>query len=177
MKRRVLVFSVLLVSCALAQESRPVLRGVWGATAGASGTFRGRWRAEIEASEGASGSWTLLDDSNRIVLEGTWSARRVNASAKLTVPHWQGTWTARAGAGRALYGTWQADLAGFSGKTFEDMLKRTVEQQVSGSWRSGRAQARSEEHTSELQSLTNLVCRLLLEKKARATIARCATPT
>src|SRR5262249_60741865 len=28
-------------------------------------------------------------------------------------------------------------------------------------WRS----ARSEEHTSELQSLTNLVCRLLLEKK------------
>src|SRR5438093_10031798 len=28
-----------------------------------------------------------------------------------------------------------------------------------------RAHARSEEHTSELQSLTNLVCRLLLEKK------------
>src|SRR5438046_5907530 len=27
------------------------------------------------------------------------------------------------------------------------------------------SQARSEEHTSELQSLTNLVCRLLLEKK------------
>src|SRR5437016_8390600 len=27
------------------------------------------------------------------------------------------------------------------------------------------AQIRSEEHTSELQSLTNLVCRLLLEKK------------
>src|SRR5262249_60460162 len=30
---------------------------------------------------------------------------------------------------------------------------------------------RSEEHTSELQSLTNLVCRLLLEKKKN----RCAT--
>src|SRR5262249_2592849 len=29
--------------------------------------------------------------------------------------------------------------------------------------------ARSEEHTSELQSLTNLVCRLLLEKKKRHT--------
>src|SRR5438046_6229241 len=28
-----------------------------------------------------------------------------------------------------------------------------------------RQQPRSEEHTSELQSLTNLVCRLLLEKK------------
>src|SRR5438046_6661233 len=29
----------------------------------------------------------------------------------------------------------------------------------------GSAHKRSEEHTSELQSLTNLVCRLLLEKK------------
>src|SRR5437016_7537969 len=29
----------------------------------------------------------------------------------------------------------------------------------------GEARNRSEEHTSELQSLTNLVCRLLLEKK------------
>src|SRR5262249_27557108 len=36
---------------------------------------------------------------------------------------------------------------------------------------SGRAEsiARSEEHTSELQSLTNLVCRLLLEKKKTMT--------
>src|SRR5437016_6433454 len=32
-------------------------------------------------------------------------------------------------------------------------------------FRWNRAQLRSEEHTSELQSLTNLVCRLLLEKK------------
>src|SRR5262249_62133873 len=30
---------------------------------------------------------------------------------------------------------------------------------------------RSEEHTSELQSLTNLVCRLLLEKKKKTEIA------
>src|SRR5258706_11419914 len=30
--------------------------------------------------------------------------------------------------------------------------------------------ARSEEHTSELQSLTNLVCRLLLEKKKKIRI-------
>src|SRR5438093_5126142 len=31
----------------------------------------------------------------------------------------------------------------------------------------GDARSRSEEHTSELQSLTNLVCRLLLEKKKK----------
>src|SRR5438093_7511076 len=33
------------------------------------------------------------------------------------------------------------------------------------SWIGPRVTVRSEEHTSELQSLTNLVCRLLLEKK------------
>src|SRR5438093_4189738 len=31
--------------------------------------------------------------------------------------------------------------------------------------------ARSEEHTSELQSLTNLVCRLLLEKKKKTPLS------
>src|SRR5262249_60865108 len=35
------------------------------------------------------------------------------------------------------------------------------------SFDSQRSRYRSEEHTSELQSLTNLVCRLLLEKKKR----------
>src|SRR2546430_5268130 len=33
---------------------------------------------------------------------------------------------------------------------------------------------RSEEHTSELQSQSNLVCRLLLEKKKKTTGASCA---
>src|SRR2546430_7474066 len=35
--------------------------------------------------------------------------------------------------------------------------------------------ARSEEHTSELQSQSNLVCRLLLEKKTRLFYASCLT--
>src|SRR2546430_8971856 len=34
----------------------------------------------------------------------------------------------------------------------------------------GRAEPRSEEHTSELQSQSNLVCRLLLEKKKIITL-------
>src|SRR5438046_4788995 len=36
-------------------------------------------------------------------------------------------------------------------------------------WWSTTSRSRSEEHTSELQSLTNLVCRLLLEKKKKKT--------
>src|SRR5256885_8623287 len=43
---------------------------------------------------------------------------------------------------------------------------------IKGEWKSTennrRAKYRSEEHTSELQSPCNLVCRLLLEKKKRA---------
>src|SRR5256885_10767869 len=38
-----------------------------------------------------------------------------------------------------------------------------------GGYYAPRAAARSEEHTSELQSPCNLVCRLLLEKKNRQT--------
>src|SRR5437016_7694030 len=34
-------------------------------------------------------------------------------------------------------------------------------------WHGDSSPMRSEEHTSELQSLTNLVCRLLLEKKKK----------
>src|SRR5437016_10193857 len=49
-----------------------------------------------------------------------------------------------------------------SGLPEGDRLERGAEV-----WRDvlGLALLRSEEHTSELQSLTNLVCRLLLEKK------------
>src|SRR5258706_10473676 len=36
--------------------------------------------------------------------------------------------------------------------------------------------SRSEEHTSELQSLTNLVCRLLLEKKKKKKNMKKSTP-
>src|SRR2546430_17146705 len=36
---------------------------------------------------------------------------------------------------------------------------------------------RSEEHTSELQSQSNLVCRLLLEKKNRTQHSPCSLPT
>src|SRR5438093_8324945 len=38
---------------------------------------------------------------------------------------------------------------------------------VRARWRVLLRRRRSEEHTSELQSLTNLVCRLLLEKKKK----------
>src|SRR5437016_9328382 len=54
-----------------------------------------------------------------------------------------------------------SDRRGFSGET------RSASAGGVARARSPRAERRSEEHTSELQSLTNLVCRLLLEKKKR----------
>src|SRR2546427_12649961 len=39
--------------------------------------------------------------------------------------------------------------------------------------RAGHVERRSEEHTSELQSQSNLVCRLLLEKKNQPTLNAC----
>src|SRR2546430_10715490 len=48
-------------------------------------------------------------------------------------------------------------------------LGRRYPHQLSGGQQQRVALARSEEHTSELQSQSNLVCRLLLEKKKRET--------
>src|SRR5438046_8028874 len=63
------------------------------------------------------------------------------------------------------------DGGGFAmlGKTFKGMTDEMLEWQTAKlleleTRRDGHV-VRSEEHTSELQSLTNLVCRLLLEKK------------
>src|SRR5690606_41883634 len=49
-----------------------------------------------------------------------------------------------------------------------DLVARTVECRGTGAWNNHvtpQGPSRSEEHTSELQSRENLVCRLLLEKK------------
>src|SRR2546426_5642625 len=47
---------------------------------------------------------------------------------------------------------------------------------ATGPRQAGQLGARSEEHTSELQSPCNLVCRLLLEKKKGATPPRLESP-
>ena len=50
---------------------------------------------------------------------------------------------------------WFEDYDGPKKASFDEYTK----------YHQGKPAIRSEEHTSELQSLTNLVCRLLLEKK------------
>src|SRR5258706_5694221 len=54
--------------------------------------------------------------------------------------------------------------AAFSSRTWRRASSGVFGVRIICAFKASRA-ARSEEHTSELQSLTNLVCRLLLEKK------------
>ena len=65
---------------------------------------------------------------NPDILEETWSAQKMGQG-------WQDTWTSRAHRGAPLCGTWNADLASFSGKTIHAMLEQTAERVVAGSWR------------------------------------------
>src|SRR5690606_41353139 len=50
-------------------------------------------------------------------------------------------------------------------KLIEITRRLKIIQQPDGTLNAGNLESRSEEHTSELQSRENLVCRLLLEKK------------
>src|SRR5437016_9984440 len=52
-------------------------------------------------------------------------------------------------------------------RSFPRTVSTALPRSYSSSIRSPTPGGRSEEHTSELQSLTNLVCRLLLEKKKK----------
>src|SRR5438046_6523817 len=70
-------------------------------------------------------------------------------------------------AGLSLAGAWKLDRAASDdpqrvlARMRAEALRRMAQRVVA----TGTPRGRSEEHTSELQSLTNLVCRLLLEKK------------
>ena len=139
LKRIVLALTLVVALFSRSQSSSPEhdaksWRGVWIVTAGQR-TLRGRWWATGNpgSHNAGSGSWTLLSDSNQIVLEGTWSARKSQKG-------WQGTWTARANRGSPFSGTWTSNVPDINAKTFEDLLAATVQQQVAGSWQKGRMQ-------------------------------------
>jgi hypothetical protein len=136
-----LAIAVLLTCSVAAQRPAVSLRGTWTASSGSAQAFRGTWAAEIrpEAPNTARGSWTVLDAENRIVLQGTWSAQK-NART------WQGSWSAvvatraagRSTSGRPISGMWQAETEVAGTGTLLEMLQRTIEKEVTGTWQSGR---------------------------------------
>jgi hypothetical protein len=138
-RQLILALALLLASLASAQQRSPdhettTWDGMWIATAGPSRMFRGRWWASLTPGthNAAGGSWTLLSESNQIILEGTWSARKAASG-------WQGTWSAKTG-GASFSGTWTSNVPEINAKTFEDLLTATIHKQVAGSWQMGRLQ-------------------------------------
>src|SRR2546427_865085 len=63
-----------------------------------------------------------------------------------------------------------AHLVEHHGVAQMDVGRRRVQAQLDAQRHAGGLGTRSEEHTSELQSQSNLVCRLLLEKKKKKDI-------
>src|SRR5256885_7218959 len=57
--------------------------------------------------------------------------------------------------------------SGITGKALAESISKSLVKRAVAMVVDGRLADRSEEHTSELQSPCNLVCRLLLEKKTR----------
>jgi len=141
-----LVLVLMLGLMAPVQPSAPApLRGTWTASVGQTPSFQGTWTADIQANtpNAATGSWTLLNQANQIVAQGTWSAVKAARG-------WSGTWSARvlppggrvAGSGRIRSGSWRADVAPGGPSTFADLLRSTLERQLTGAWRSGGLQGR-----------------------------------
>src|SRR5262245_14332423 len=132
----VLLVMFVAASVAAATQSRAQLRGSWRATAGAR-VFQGTWTADLDPKTPnlAQGSWTLIE-ANRVVLQGTWAAEKERTG-------WRGAWSALVASGRAgaqpITGTWQASVKDSTLKTFTDLLQRTAQAQVDGTWRRGPA--------------------------------------
>src|SRR2546430_11197295 len=102
----------------------------------------------------------LPDDCTQLIVGIAPTSNSMRGELRLFERARGGDWTAVAGPFPVLFGkngiAWGTGLAGQN----EPGLRKKE--------RDGRAPAgvfRSEEHTSELQSQSNLVCRLLLEKK------------
>src|SRR5437016_8049220 len=85
-------------------------------------------------------------------------------------PEIQGWWRAESkelifpNGSRLFFGSaeHESDMGGFYSAEFADIMADEAQE-----FSQSELERRSEEHTSELQSLTNLVCRLLLEKKKK----------
>jgi hypothetical protein len=134
--RLVLVLAILSATAvAAASQSTLQLRGSWRATAGTR-VFQGTWTADVNPKTPnlAQGSWTVVE-GNRVLLRGTWAAEKERAG-------WRGAWSALMASAPAgsppMTGTWQATVKDSALNTLTDMLQRTAEGQVDGTWRSGR---------------------------------------
>jgi hypothetical protein len=126
--------ALLALTCAFAQEPAQTIHGTWIATAGRGQTLHGTWTGSALAQRpnAARGTWTLAS-GGRVVIHGTWRAEKTRQG-------WEGHWTAQTARGESLAGNWGADVEHWRGKTFQDLLELTLQEEVSGWWQVGNRQ-------------------------------------
>jgi hypothetical protein len=128
------LIALLAFVCALAQEPARILHGTWIATAGRGQTLHGTWTGGALPGhpDVAEGTW-MLATGGRIVLHGTWRAEKNRQE-------WQGQWTAQTASGESMAGSWGADVEHWKGKSFQELLELTLQEEVSGWWQMGSRQ-------------------------------------
>ncbi len=129
-----LILALVMCAATLGAQPVPLFHGTWTATLGPKQVLHGTWRGRALPGRPnvGEGTWMLIRAGN-VVMGGTWRAEKAPR-------RWQGTWSGRTMDGRRLRGTWGAYLQEWSGKTFQEMLERTMQHEVAGWWESGRAQ-------------------------------------
>lgn len=125
---------LLVLVSAFGQQPAHTIHGTWIATSGHARTLHGTWsgRTLPQRPNVAEGDWTLAG-GGQIVIRGNW---RVEKSSR----GWEGHWTAQTARGESLAGNWGADVEHWHGKSFQDLLELTLQEEVSGWWQVGRQQ-------------------------------------
>lgn len=130
-KIRMLLVALFISTCTLGQEPAQMVRGTWTATVGKARVLQGRWAggALPQQPDVAVGTWTL-ESGGHVVMHGRWRAEKSHRG-------WEGFWSGHTALGESMAGSWGADLQHWHRKTLQDMLNRTLQQEVTGWWKSG----------------------------------------
>jgi len=104
-------------------------RSTWSARTVGGRLFEGSWTVEPASSaDKASGTWTLGEGNDKIVLRGNWSAQKFSTG-------WNGTWRATVeGQKREFTGSWTADLPQAHEAFIGELFSTVVRDAIRGIW-------------------------------------------
>jgi hypothetical protein len=104
-------------------------RSTWSVRTTAGRTFEGSWTVEPASSaDKASGTWTLGEGLDKIVLRGTWSAQKFSTG-------WSGTWRATLeGQKREFTGSWTADFPQARETSIGELFATAARDAIRGIW-------------------------------------------
>ena len=104
----------------------------WSAHTAAGQVFEGNWTVDPAASaDKASGTWTLGEGGNKVLLRGTWSAQKFSTG-------WSGTWRAAVeNQRREFTGSWTADFPQARETSITELFVTAARDAIRGIWSAG----------------------------------------